>query len=250
MESKPEIVVISLERANERRQAIEKQFAALGLPFTFFDAVDGKLGHELFSRYSSEKARAIGEIPLNPGHLGCFASHYIIWQRCIDSAEAKIVVEDDAVLYEGMFQSFLDSIPDLPDYIECLRLFESKSRKRQYTQVFEAKNAAIGKFYRGHKSTTGYYLTPAAAEKLIKYANHWVEPVDIVMDQFWANKVECYGLIEPCLTHNSMFDSDIDAGVDTKKERRGLMRLRWRWYLLKGKVRREIHNLRFRLANR
>lgn len=248
MESKPEIVVISLERAKERRQAIEKQFAVLGLPFTFFDAVDGKLGHELFRRFSPQKARSIGEIPLTPGHLGCFASHYMVWQRCVDSNKAMIVLEDDAVLYEKAFQAFFDSVQELPGYIECLRLFESKSRNKQYIPVFETARVAVGKFLRGHKSATGYYLTPPAAKKFLEYTRVWAEPVDIEMDQFWANGVECYGVLEPCLTHNSVFESAIDFGVNPSIERESKMR--WRWYLLKGKIRREIHNLRFSLANR
>lgn len=249
MDSKPEIVVISLERATERRQAIEKQFAALALPFSFFDAVDGKLGHELFSKFSARKARAIGEIPLSSGHLGCFASHYMVWQKCIDSGKAMIVLEDDAVLHETAFRSFFDSVQEIPEHVECLRLFESKSRNRQYIPVFKTDGFAIGKFLRGHKSTTGYYLTPGAARKFVTYAELWAEPVDIEMDQFWANGVECYGLLEPCLTHNETFESAINVSVNPSKDRRGLMRLRWRWYLLKGKIRREIHNLRFRLAN-
>ncbi|MEH6560046.1 MAG: glycosyltransferase family 25 protein [Marinobacter sp.] len=249
MDGHPEIVVISLHRATERRKAIEGQFAALGLPFVFFDAVDGKLGHELFSRYSAQKARRIGEIPLSPGHLGCFASHYMVWQKCVDSGKAMIVLEDDAMLYEKVFRTFFNSVQELPEYVECLRLFESKSRNRQYIPVFKTEGLGIGKFLRGHKSATGYYLTPGAAEKFVRYAETWAEPVDIEMDQFWANGVECYGLLEPCLTHNATFESAIDFGVNPSKERRGLMRLRWRWYLLKGKIRREVHNLWFRLAN-
>ena len=112
--------------------------------------------------------------------------------------------------------------------------------------MFEKSGVAIAKFLRGHKSATGYYLTPSAARKFLAYGERWAEPVDIEMDQFWANGVECYGVTEPCLTHNPSFQSAIDFGIDPSMERRGLMRLRWRWYLLKGKIHREIHNFWFR----
>jgi len=242
----PEITVISLNTAVERRASIESQFFALNLPFSFFDAVDGKQGHELFVRYDAEKARRIGEIPLTPGHLGCYASHFLVWQRCVDSGQPMIVLEDDAMLTKEPFLKFARLATDLPSEIECVRLFESKSRNIESQPVFEKEGLSIAKFLRGHKSATGYYLTPSAARKFLRYGERWAEPVDIEMDQFWANGVECYGVLEPCLTHNPDFQSAIDMGVDTSKARRGLMRLRWRWYLLKGKVAREIHNFRFK----
>jgi glycosyl transferase family 25 len=244
-----DIVVISLKRAKERRSAIEAQFARLGIDFTFFDAVDGKLGHDLFSKFDANKAKAIGEIPLSPGHLGCYASHYLVWQRCVESRRPLIVLEDDAILFEAPFLRFLCSSPDLPEEIECVRLFASKSRNTTSLPVLEKDGLSIGKFLRGHKSATGYYLTPSAAKKFLEYGERWAEPVDIEMDQFWANKVECFGVIDPHLTHNPDFQSAIDFGVDPSRERRGVMRLRWRWYLLKGKIRREIHNLKFRLRH-
>ncbi|MDX1589073.1 MAG: glycosyltransferase family 25 protein [Oleiphilaceae bacterium] len=246
----PDIVVISLKRATERRQSIQNQLSALGLDFVFFDAVDGKRGHELFARYDAQKARRIGEIPLTPGHLGCYASHYRVWQRCAQSGRPVIVLEDDAMLFPEPLLRFVRQAPGLPPELECVRLFASKSRKQGRLPVLESQGLAIAKFLRGHKSATGYYLTPRAAEKFLRHGARWAEPVDIEMDQFWANGVECYGVVEPCLTHNPDFQSAIDTGIDTAQARRGLMRLRWRWYLLQGKLAREIHNRMFRARAR
>ena len=119
----PEITVISLNRAVGRRASIERQFSELNLPFSFFDAVDGKQGHELFVRYDAEKARRIGEFPLTPGHFGCYASHFLV----------------------------------------------------------------------------------CAAWKFLRYGEWWAEPVDIEMDQFWANGVECYGVLEPASRISRIF---------------------------------------------
>lgn len=237
------IIVISLERATERRQSIEKQFFELKLPFTFLDAIDGKQGHKLFAHYDADKAKRIGEIPLTPGHLGCYASHYLAWQHCVDLGKPMIVLEDDAMIFPEPFVNFVEQASNLPQEIECVRLFKNKSRNQNSWQVFKQGDLSIAKYLRGHKSATGYYLTPPAARKFLNYAESWAEPVDIEMDQFWANGVECYGVIAPCLTHNPEFESAIDFGINTPQARRGLMRLRWRWYLIKGKIMRELHNL-------
>lgn len=248
MIEQPDVVVISLKRAKERRQSIESQFCVLDLPFIFFDAVDGKQSHECFAHYDPEKAKRIGEIPLTPGHLGCYASHFLVWLRCAESGKPMIVLEDDAMVFREPFLMFVKQAPGLPPELECVRLFASKSRNRESILAFEKAGLSIAKFLRGHKSATGYYLTPSAARKFLEYCQRWAEPVDIEMDQFWANGVECYGVLEPCLTHNPAFQSAIDSGIDTRQARRGLMRLRWRWYLLKGKLARELYNLRFKIS--
>ncbi|MDR5898921.1 glycosyltransferase family 25 protein [Halomonas vilamensis] len=242
----PEIIVISLKRATERRRSIEMQFSELKLPFNFFDAIDGKQGHELFTRYDTDRARQIGEIPLTSGHLGCYTSHFLVWQHCVELEKPMIILEDDAMIFPGPFLSFVEQASSLPQEFECVRLFKSKSRNQTSWLLFEQGDLSIAKFLRGHKSATGYYLTPSAARKFLKYGERWMEPVDIEMDQFWANGVECYGVLIPCLTHNPDFESAIDMGIDTSQARRGLMRLRWRWYLLKGKIAREFHNFMFK----
>ncbi|PSF05525.1 epitope biosynthesis protein [Marinobacter fuscus] len=246
MNDQPEIIVISLLRAVERREAIKAQFSHLGVDFHFFDAVDGKKGHELFLRFDARKAKRIGEIPLTAGHLGCYASHYLVWQRCSESNKPLIVLEDDAQIFEESFSRFLSVCPALPETIECVRLFDSRSRNTERLRVFDQNGVTVCKFLRGHKSATGYFLRPSAARKFLQYADTWAEPVDIEMDQFWDNGVECFGVEQACVTNNPEFESAIDTGFNTKDLRKGLMRLRWRWYLIKGKIRREIHNFKFR----
>ncbi|PVY70344.1 glycosyl transferase family 25 [Tamilnaduibacter salinus] len=240
-----EILVISLGRATDRRAAIQEQFDDLGLPFTFLDAVDGQQSHPLFSKYNASKASLIGEIPLSAGHLGCYASHYLAWQQCVNDGQPKIVLEDDALLHTDAFLAFLEHIPELPRQLECVRLFSNKSRKTQNMPVFSRPDLTIAKFTRGHKSATGYYLTPDGARKFLEHAQSWAEPLDIEMDQFWANKVECFGTLPPCLTNNAAFDSAIDKGIDTAEARQGLMRWRWRVYNWVIRLPRMLHNLGF-----
>lgn len=246
----PLILVVSLVRAVERRAAIETQFASLDLEFEFFDAVDGKDGHELFDHYDPVKVKSIGGKPLTYGQLGCFASHFLIWQRCIASRQPIMVLEDDAQIFPAHFKEFLRSISLLPNSVECVRLFENKARNNQYYPVMELGSLQLGKYLRGHISTTGYYLTPAAAEKLVAYCQIWVEPVDRQMDQFWANGVECYGIDPPCLTHDPEQDSFMPWGDEQKAKRSLRSYINWRSYMLRQKVGRILHNVQYFLRAR
>ena len=37
---------------------------------------------------------------MTPGELGCFASHYLLWEKCLELNEPIVVIEDDAQLEE------------------------------------------------------------------------------------------------------------------------------------------------------
>lgn len=246
-EHPPKIVVISLARATERRRAITQQMSHLGLDYEFFDAVDGVVGHPLFSLYDPQAVTAIGGKPMTHGQLGCFASHYILWQHSVERNESIIVLEDDACLHPVRFMNFLKLLPYLPSDIECIRLFENKSRNSDYWPILRLKSFNIGKFMRGHVSTTGYYLTPSAASRFLDYCKVWTEPVDRLVDHFWANGVECYGVDPPCLTHNATMDSFMTWGDEQKRKRALRSYLRWRSYQWRLRLRRVIHNFRFML---
>jgi glycosyl transferase, family 25 len=102
------IVVISLADAAERRTAMRAQMHTLGLPFEFFDAIDGRT-------LAPERARlfAHAESPregrrLLAGEIGCSASHFSVVERiAAGSSEFVCVLEDDAVLTPGL-KAFLE----------------------------------------------------------------------------------------------------------------------------------------------
>lgn len=243
----PDIVVISLARATDRREALRAKFRELGLPFRFFEAVDGQQGHPLFEHYDCRRSEALGEIPLTPGHLGCYASHYNVWKECSESGTSRIVLEDDAQIDPENFHALVRLIPSLPEEVECLRLFPSRSRNTDSIPLMSREGLTVAKFLRGHKSTTAYYLTPRAADKFLAHAETWCEPVDIEMDQFWWNKVECFGLLPACVTNNPDFESTIDSGESTRNKRKGSRKVRWRLYMLWCRIHRTLHNMKFRL---
>jgi len=242
-----EIVVISLASALERRDRISKQLGSLGLEFTFFDAVDGSKGHELFRHYNSQKRRREESDDMSPGQLGCYASHYIVWEQCFASERPLIVLEDDAFLFSERFVSFVRAAGSLPERLQCVRLFAPlRKTSRPLKRVYETCGIEVFKYRKGHKSTTGYYLTPAGAERLLKHASEWTQPVDLEMDEFWKHGVESYGVHPPCLTNDQSFDSMI--GYSRQKAKRKL----WVTLYRKTKQMREalarvVHNRRFKL---
>lgn len=248
----PKIYIISLQDAIERRRRISSQFADSDLRPEFIDAVDGRNGkqHPLFAGYNETKRIRWKGAPLSGGQLGCFASHYLIWQTVAAVNKPVVVLEDDARIDMARFQQFLQEIPHAKGSYECIRLFRNKSRRQRAYSVEKLGDANICKFTKGHMSTTGYYLTPSGAKKLLEHAEEWLLPVDLYMDQFWRNNVECYGLMPPCLSNDESFESMIGYTTRESRPSRTLSQLlRRELFALINNSLKAFHNLRFRMVN-
>ena len=240
------IYIINLPTSIERKKNIEKQFKNTNINFSYFNAVNGKENpeHHLFSRYNKEYNIKNRGRELNLGQLGCFASHYLLWEECLKINEPIVVLEDDALINIELFKEFINDSSDFQDTFECIRLFQNKKRKHSSLTIDTFKKFKIARFNKGHRSTTGYFLTPSAAQKFINNCHEWTVPVDIYMDQFWTNHVECFGMIPPCLTNDPKFDSDIGYEKESKNIP---TRIKRELFNLKQTINRTIYNISYSL---
>jgi len=94
-------VYINLDRALERRSAIEQQLAALELPYPVrrLAAIDGLQQKDLPAK-------------LTPSQYGCWLSHLCAIESSIENDDHLYVVEDDVVLS--------DALVDLPSMVEAV----------------------------------------------------------------------------------------------------------------------------------
>ncbi len=236
----PEIFIINLASSTARKANITRQLADLGLAYTLFPAIDGrKEEHRLFSKYDNELNQHYRGKALNKGQLACYASHYLLWQKCVELNRPIIVLEDDALLYPEPFLEFVNNMDRLSHQFDCIRLFKNKRKVFSSCKVSRLVTVEIHRFNQGHMSTTGYSLTPNGAKKLLQHSEHWHMPVDLYMDRYWVNGVECYGTVPACMTNDPRFDSDIGGG---EAEPRGLVvRCRREWFNLSELARRTLH---------
>ena len=112
-----EIYVINLLHRSNRRKHLQDTFDILNISARFFDAVDGKntidqaylerLNIRLLPNYEDP----YNQRPMNYGELGCFFSHYFIWQDMInnDYTNGAIILEDD-VRFDASFSSKLAAV--------------------------------------------------------------------------------------------------------------------------------------------
>ena len=119
-----------------------------------FDAIDGyKLNKHvwkehklLYPKQSKNEKKKIGDLP---GAQGCFLSHYILWNCCIELNQPIVVLEDDAEI--------IAPLNEITTTFDLLKLHKPR---------------ADGQSKLGHWSTGAfaYWISPAGAKKLVEFS--------------------------------------------------------------------------------
>ncbi|AFI06150.1 glycosyltransferase family 25 protein [Helicobacter cetorum] len=128
------------------------------------------------------------------GELGCYASHYLLWKKCIELNEPICILEDDITLKENFKESldFLQKHIQELGYVRLMYLlYDSSVRSeflisenqeiQKYIEVINAYSYGVG--------TQGYVITPKVARVFLRYSQKWVIPVDTLMDATFMHGV-------------------------------------------------------------
>lgn len=206
------VFVISLRKSFERKERIQSQFSNLkNIDFSFFDAIEGvgengSKNELILKHYSVILRYFYCAKELLPGELGCFASHYCLWQKCLELDCPIVVLEDDI----DILPSFCEVLEEVyrSDFVYVRLMRSNKKRDVLKIQHFELlKNYVSG--------SQGYYLTPKAAKQFILNASRWVEPVDDYLNRYPKHKIPTI-IYEP----NPICDNDYSLASTIASPRR------------------------------
>lgn len=210
--SYPPIFVISLPGTEERRAYITNQLNTLGLPFSFFDAVNGHaldvLSHE---NYDGLKRRLSFGKDLTPGELGCFLSHKKLYEKiCNDNLESAVILEDDVILHED-FPKILQSLSAHQNHFDIVRFLGSpKVMKRGGRKLISLDD--IYWLIRMPTAPGGAHatlVTKAGAQKLLKHMQCNAYPIDTLLGRGWETGIEALAVHPGLATQELSFDNTI-----------------------------------------
>lgn len=245
--------IINLAARADRREHVVAQLADAGVTqYEFFEAIDGGRhpDHPLFRLYDPV-ARTHVKGPgrdLKPSQLGCYASHYLLWQECLAAGAPMIVMEDDAILLPG-FGELLACARELADRWPLVWLHDAdKPRHDAVLRVGHVGRFALYKTLKSHYRTVAYLISPAGARGLLGYSRTWVYPVDDAMCRFYDHGVESILIRPHCVTHDNGSASDITGFVAASMPLHD--RLRRARIEAFDHVRRALYNVRFRVCLR
>lgn len=170
-----EIYLINLKRRPLRRKRMLASLKELGISVKMLDAVDGKsltdqqvkdMGIKMLPGYSDP----YGKRPLTMGEIGCFLSHYLIWEEMINNGLAQVLVLEDDVRFEPDFRNQLQYLLEEANALSNKFHWELIyiGRKRFHSKPVEmVPGAQILAWADYTYWTLGYAISLSGARKLV-----------------------------------------------------------------------------------
>lgn len=185
------IFVLSLAHCTDRRVKVISAMKKLHLEFEFLDGVDGRVdSHPYLDRYSEKEFIYNYRRPAAAGELGCYASHMLAWDKCVELNRPIIIFEDDFILNENSLDAF--SVAEgLIERYGFIRL--ETTRKPTF---IAAKQGAftLHHFLKVPQCLTCYMISPKVALALLNSSTTIIQPVDVLTRNVWMHKQPIYGL--------------------------------------------------------
>lgn len=179
------IIVISMADAAERRGRFQDRARSASIAWSFYPARAAL--HPSLS-YDERDAIVAKGRPLRPGELGCFSSHYAVWEDLqTDDVGQYIVLEDD-VIVDWAFVGKMIEIDFGQMGINYLRLFYKwPARPAILRHPFIERSRSIVELSGPAFGTQGYVITKAGARILLDHCRVVRRPIDDEMDRSWAH---------------------------------------------------------------
>ena len=193
----PPIFVISLARAADRRADIVRRLEADGLRYEIVDAVDGQQINradyadrlEQYHRKEGSCFRCIYQKkragqPLSMGEIGCYLSHYNLWQRIAgEEIPMAIILEDDAV-WNADFAAVVSAAAATEWQWDLIKLFGSGGKKVHRT-LQQLHSCKLVQFTGQTWCTAAYMISLSGAKKLLRHCYYMHSGIDEVWRDDW-----------------------------------------------------------------
>ncbi len=237
------VIVISLLSSTDRRRAVEQSFGRVGVPFSFFDAVDGKtMGPadiaELAPRPYVDKRDRI----LTPGEIALAASFRRVLQRFYAGTDPFILIAEDDVVVSLEAADYLDAglLQSLPNF-DVLRLANDPKRDHKPSRVVAVHGRhAVHAPLRPGLFTLAQIFTRDGAQRVIA----GMVPLWAPIDNLIYRDLGIVGLrileVRPAvvLPHDQHSkQSTVDRRFDRVAPRSRLLFVRRKWFILARRLR-------------
>ena len=202
------IFVISLRTAGVRRAEASKQMANFGVPFEFFDAIEGAAGHADWFKGIDHRLFAINTRRHHPtpGELGCYASHLSLWKWVIDHDRPVVILEDDFQLEPG-FANVIDELEPLVNEFGFIRLQSMhgprailKRLRPAAREVLRRNGLSVRYLSDPPLYALAYAIGPEAARRLVRASTTLFAPVDKFIQQTWIHETPIHVLSPAVVT--------------------------------------------------
>lgn len=117
----------------------------------------------------------------NLGFKGCFLSHFLLWEKCLELNEPILILEHDALMIRALPENILDLFSHhcildyaihLDNYEELLS-YEGPTKVTEYKRMIDNK-LSISKINKAHiRGSHAHLIKPLGAKTLIESVKRW-----------------------------------------------------------------------------
>jgi glycosyl transferase family 25 len=235
---------------------MEEQLAKVGLSAEFIAAVEGRnLSPEDLSAYDVRRALQIYGVEMMDAEIGCYLSHYRLYERMVrENITVAVILEDDLDI-EPILPSVIHDLTQeenpawLIVRLESLRgkVIHSKCPKSRGRQVKALSQAALYRLDTHILGSGGYIIRKEGAQRMLDYGRRIFMPIDQTMDRFWENGIIPY-IVKPFpLRQRQDFESRIGSRPPRRHYSQPVkVRLWRRWQRLSDGLRKRLCVLRYK----
>lgn len=186
------IVVISLPSSQDRRAKVVEKLAGINIEFEFLDAVDGRKDEHPYLKNYNEKAFLVNRRrKAAPGELGCYISHLLAWEKCVELNQPLVVLEDDFEVTDD-FTDGLKFVEQFVDKVSFIRLEPLESNC--FVTSIRSEKFSLVKQLKVGMCATGYVITPQGANALLEKAEAICFPIDLYLQYTFIHKQLMYAM--------------------------------------------------------
>lgn len=223
------VFVISLARAQERREAICQHLEDIGVSYELVDAVDGST----LSQSEIDSIVLEGK-KIHPGAIGCYLSHLHVYEQMkLNGIDVALVLEDDARLNQS-FVEILNRGLSLVSWDYCfLDCDDHNDQGSVFYDIDSGENIGLGflayKLSSGPQTTHAYMITLEAAEKRLNHAYPIIKPIDLY--DHLQYEISFYAIVSPKAAWVSEYSLESFTSVKTRQLEDLSFTLLRKWFL-------------------
>lgn len=203
----------------DRRYHIERQIAGAGIAGERITGVDALAVPDEFRDYFFDGDKLIS--PLNPGEVGCYASHLKALSAIVDgNLSHALILEDDAILPPDIDAIVKDVLANIPPDWDVVHMCGDARRATKPIAPLPHGRSLV-RYSRIPSGAFGYLVSQAGARKLLKpVKRYW--PFDTDLRCPWLFDIQVYGVAPKIIQHGGTAASVIIASGGRSRARRGL----------------------------
>ena len=212
------VVLISLERATERRRRMAEEFARVGLDYEIWPAKDARTLTDEDRAFVDRAARErLGLHAVPDGSLACTLSERAAMHHLVRNGPEMMAVFEDDARFDAELPAVLQALEGRRNEFDIVKLQRRNLRRPFIPTISLPTGHRLGRVRFSDFGSEGYVITRDAARHLIERIPRMIRDLDHELSYFWENGLNVLYLDPPVVREDREYGSQIQ---DTRSAER------------------------------